>query len=148
MNYYNVLVETYDKRKDSLCDYPYESRFQFISRYIFKFRTHNKELDESFGRKAMEVFKAITEQNIYEYVKDKNNYLNYIFIINLPFFKENTEQENSIFEATWDSYHPFLDAIVFYHDGKEIGPVWFDNDTMWHKFTYHLINFAEEEINT
>ena len=73
----NIIKEIEEIRLQNACG---ESIWLWISNYVFGLTTYDGELDELFCRKIIEVCKVILDRKNFEYIKDKENYINYILV--------------------------------------------------------------------
>ena len=56
------------------------TKYEWAASYIFDLVTYDGGLDELFVKKIIEVCKVILDKTSYEYIKDENNYINYILV--------------------------------------------------------------------
>lgn len=59
------------------------SKLEFVAHETFGLATYDVELDELFAKKIIEVIKVIIERKNFEYIEDKQNYINYILVCQL-----------------------------------------------------------------
>lgn len=77
----DLLQEIYEKRKEQ---YGNEySKLEFISSEVFNLVTYDSELDELFATKIIEVLKVIISGKNFEYIENKQDYINYILVCQL-----------------------------------------------------------------
>ena len=65
-----------------LCD-PEATKYEWAAGHVFNLTTYDGYLDELFTKKIIEVCKIILERKNFDYIKDENNYLNYILVCQL-----------------------------------------------------------------
>lgn len=108
MNYLKLLENSYEMEKRS-SDCPPETRLAFLSEHVFNITTYDGKMDDFFGRKAVEVCAAITNEATFAFIKDPDNYQWFLIICNMPFFCTRLGWGTSIRGAWWD---------IGYDDGK------------------------------
>ena len=75
----------------------------FIGDYVFDFTTYDYEISEIMATNMLEVIDSILSCTASEYIKDKNNYLNFISMINMPFLNDKIEWGCSVRNCWLDS---------------------------------------------
>ena len=94
-------------QEDWRCDQNYEdlSRLAFVGGMIFNFTTYDSSIDEILATKMLEVIEAILNKNTFEYIEgSEENYMNYLTMVNMPFFKYKLSWGTSIRGAWFESY--------------------------------------------
>lgn len=117
MDYLGLLKHSFDvaQAQDEITD-----RLEFLGVYIFDFTTYDSEMDQLFGKKALEVCKAISDKKTFEYQEDEENYKWFLVMVNMPFFKDKLEWGTSIRGAWWALYGDDkfeLNSCGLYEDG-------------------------------
>lgn len=79
-----------------------DDRLEFLSMTVFKFVTYDAELDALFVRKALATCSAISNKDTASMVFDKENYLWFVVMCNMPFFEGKLSWGTSIRYAYWD----------------------------------------------
>lgn len=103
MKHKEKLDELYKEALESpFC--PPENKIQFLGEYIFDFTTYDFSITEILANKMLEVIRAISEKTTFEYIKDENNYLNYLTMVNMPFLANKINWWTSIRWAWFDSW--------------------------------------------
>ena len=60
-----------------------EWKLIFLAEELCDITTYDSDLDLHFGERILNILKVINDGNTFTFIKDKNNYLEYITIINL-----------------------------------------------------------------
>jgi hypothetical protein len=100
-----LLDENYEFWQDGEC--PVESKLEYLSHAIFDFNTYDSEIDVLFAKKMIPVLKCILDKTTYEYQEDREQYINYLLMVNMPFLVDKLEYGSSIRGAwfdEWDEY--------------------------------------------
>lgn len=143
MNYLKLLLESYERAK--LMECPPSSRVEFLAVHLFGFTTYDAELDALFGKKALEVFQAISERSTLEYIKDSEQYRWYITMCNMPFFAERLYWGASIRGAWWSSIQPPVESSGLFMNGEQVSELVFgagESVTDWKNFCSAVIEFS------
>lgn len=108
-----TIEEQYEEWKESEPDVTKE---EFLMGHIFDFDTYDGDLDNFFCHLVVEVIEAILNRTTFDYIKD--NYKNYIIMVNMPFLKNKIDWGTSIRGAWFDAEHKDLmnDIVNFYHN--------------------------------
>lgn len=77
------------------------SRLYYLASHIFGFVTYEDEYGELFARKALEVCAAISGSKTYDYIKEPENRLWYLLMVNMPFFYDKLSWGCSVRGAWW-----------------------------------------------
>lgn len=99
------------------------TKHEWAASHIFDLVTYDGGLDELFVKKIIEVCKVILDKTNYEYIKDENNYINYILVCQILDRFDWIEWGTSI-RGAWfgPSMNPryLLEGteITYYYDGK------------------------------
>ena len=83
---------------------PPENKLQFLGNYIFNFTTYDSYIDELFAYKMIEVIECILYGTTFKYQENRDNYLNYLTMVNMPSLKDKIEWGSSIRGAWFDEY--------------------------------------------
>ena len=71
-------------------------KYEYASMYLFDFTTYDGEIDKLFCTKMSEVMAAILSNKTYDYIENEDNYLNYMYMINMPFLVETIDWGTSV----------------------------------------------------
>lgn len=100
--YKKLLLENYKSACEERCNRDYKlSWMEYLSEYLFEFITENEQLAEVFAHMAVEVCIALSEETTYDYIKDLENYKNYLLMCNMAFFKDKIDWGISIRGSFW-----------------------------------------------
>lgn len=136
INYKDELVRDYELMKEIQPDGEM-GRTEYLSDYIFDFTTYESYMASLFAKKAIEVCKAITDRETFEYIKTDENRQWYLIMVNMPFFVKKLDWGGSIRGAWWD----FREPIVM---SQMVGiPL-----DQWDNFIRAMIEFQLEEVET
>jgi hypothetical protein len=76
------------------------SKLEFTGDYIFDFTTYDNKMDEYFALKMLEVIEALINGSTFTYIEaSRENYINYLTMVNTPFLKDKIEWGTSIRSA-------------------------------------------------
>lgn len=118
MDYKQELERLFQlEMETSIC--PPISRLSFIGNYIFDFTTYDDEMDELLASKMLEVIDCILNNKTFDYHRhgeDKENYTNYIIMVNMPFLKDKIEWGTSIRGAWFDEYGHYSEPQPPYYN--------------------------------
>jgi hypothetical protein len=97
-----ILEKIYqEEKKYSIC---LSSRLDFIGETIFNFTTYDSDANEHFSLKMIEVIECIINKKTFEYQKEnKENYYNYLTMVNIPFLFNKLDWGGSI-RGAWLDY--------------------------------------------
>lgn len=95
MNYPAQLDGLYEAEK-KMDNCPPETRLEFLGGVVFGFTTYDGEVDALFAGKMLEVIEAILEKKTFQYIENRENYLNYLYMVNTPFLSKVLEWGTSI----------------------------------------------------
>lgn len=147
---YRRMLEEGHAETDAFQGNDRTSRLEYLGEYIFDFTTYESEYGELFAKKALEVCAAISEGKTFEYIKEPENRLWYLLMVNMPFFADKLEWGTSIRGAWWGE--PPHKKIEFSSCG-----LWLDNEQLhetmeftreqWGEFIAAVLAFAREEPN-
>lgn len=97
-NFIKILEKEYREQKEyNEC---LGSRLDFIGETIFNFTTYDGDASERFALKMIEVIESIINRTTFEYQKE--NYDNYLTMVNMPFLVGKLEWGSSIRGAWLD----------------------------------------------
>ncbi len=105
MNYKDELVKDYELMKEIQPDNEM-GRAEYLGDYIFDFTTYESFMSKLFAKKAIEVCKAITDRETFEYIEDDENRRWYLIMVNMPFFHPKLDWGGSIRGAWWHFSEP------------------------------------------
>ena len=95
-----------DNYKESIdFGYEYESKIEYVGSEIFDFTTYDGNIDILFANKMIDVIKCILSKTTFEYQKD--NYIDYLTMVNMPFLVDKLEWGSSIRGAWFDEYKEY-----------------------------------------
>jgi hypothetical protein len=108
---YIELLDKHFKEEQHLECAP-ETKMEYLGSSIFDFTTYDGEIDILFAEKMIEVLKAILNKNTFEYIKNKEQYLNYLTMVNMPFLTDKLDWGSSIRGAWFDNWKEYeIDGI-------------------------------------
>ena len=102
----DILDEFYNYEKEMVDEHDYP-KLEFIGSVVFDMDTYDGEMDIHFAKKMIEVLQIIINKENFEYIKNKDNYLNYLTMVNMPFLKDKLEYGTSIRGAWLDEYKEY-----------------------------------------
>ena len=140
MDYLSLLAESYATSQSSEC--PPGSRVEFLAVHIFGFTTYDAELDALFGKRALEVFQAISEGRTLGYIQDKEQYRWYVIMCNMPFFAGRLDWGTSIRGAWWGIMQPTIESDGLFMNGKQIPALAFGCG-QWADFVAAVVAFSK-----
>lgn len=107
-NFIEILEEKFQEEKQwNEC---LDTKIEFIGNTIFDFTTYDSEMDEYFALKMIEVIECIINRTTFDYQKD--NYINYLTMVNMPFLSEKLEWGGSIRGAWIDNFKEYKIAEI------------------------------------
>jgi len=104
-NFKKELDELYKLEQDREC--PPESKMEFLGVAIFDFNTYDGTMDVLFSEKMIEVLECILNRTTFEYQEDKEKYINYLTMVNMPFLIGKLEYGSSIRGAWFDNFKTY-----------------------------------------
>lgn len=141
MDYRKLLERSYEIASVEHND----SKFEYLSNYIFDFTTYDGEIDELFAKKAIEVCSAINTKTNFGYQESPENYIWYLVMCNMPFFADKLDWGTSIRGAWWIYDDIILESVGLYDDeGEQILEMTFNKD-QWHEFIDSISAFCNVE---
>ena len=84
-----------------------DSKMEYLGNIIFDFTTYDGEIDVLFAEKMIPVLKSILERKTFEYQQDKEQYINYLTMVNMPFLTDKLEWGGSIRGAWFDEFRKY-----------------------------------------
>ena len=117
MNYLKLLEESYEE--NSNFDNEEETRYSYLSSYIFDFTTYDSNVDKLFVTTALEVCEAVSTRTTFDYIKEQSGYEKFITMCNMPFFINKLEWGTSIRGAWWDKNKYILESCGIWIDGEQ-----------------------------
>lgn len=100
-----ILEKNY--KEQSLMGLELESKMEYLGSVVFDFTTYHGEMDIIFAEKMIPVLKAIYERSTFEYIKDTEQYVNYLLMVNMPFLVDKLEWGGSIRGAWFDDFNEY-----------------------------------------
>lgn len=79
---------------------PPESKLEFLGDTVFDFTTYDKAMSAAMASQMLEVIECIALHKQFEYQKD--HYVNYLMMVNMPFMQGKLEWGTSIRGAWFD----------------------------------------------
>lgn len=144
MNYLALLEHSFELEK-ALGECPPKSRFAYLSGSIFDFTTYDGELDDLFGRRAVEVCAAINTQTTFDYIESPEQYQWFITMCNMPFFQGRLEWGTSIRGAWWsvpsNQERMKLSSCGLWAGDEQLTDMTFTLDE-WKSFIGAVVSFA------
>ena len=108
--YIELLDKHFKEEQHLQC--PPQTKMEYLGGSIFDFTTYDGEIDILFSERMVEVLKAILNKNTSEYIKDKDQYLNYLTMVNMPFLTDKLDWGISIRFAWFDNWTEYeIDGI-------------------------------------
>jgi len=123
------------------------TRHGYLSNWIFNFTTYDNQISDLFGRKALEVCVAITNESTFDYIED--NYKWFLIMINMPFFENKLEWGRSIRGAWWDLYDDKtfeINSSGLYLNNEQLETLTLD-ENQWKDFITGMYIFVRQVIN-
>lgn len=117
------------------------SRLEYIGESIFDFTTYDSGITEKFAAAALAVCEAINEEKTFEFIKDEEDYLTYLLMVNMPFFKDRLEWGCSIRGAWWNEKQELITCGITVN-GEQVTE-WSFSRHEWEEFIRALIEFSE-----
>lgn len=105
-NFLEILSENYKHCNDTM-NMGLESKEEYVGSMIFDFTTYDGDLYSLFALEMIEVIDCILNRKTFKYIKDKNNYKNYILMCNMPFLVDKLEWGGSIRGAWFYQTKPY-----------------------------------------
>jgi hypothetical protein len=141
MNYRELLDRSYERENAE----EEQSRYAYLSEYIFMFTTYDSEISDEFGQIAVAVCEAVTNRTTFEFIKDPENYRRFILLCNTPFFSDRIEWGTSIRGAWWRFDMIKMDSCGLWSaDGDQLEEISFPPEE-WGTFMQEVIAFARNE---
>jgi hypothetical protein len=117
-NFIEILEKEYQEQKE--CNECLGSRLDFIGETIFNFTMYEGDASERFASKMIEVIESIINRTTFEYQKE--NYDNYLTMVNMPFLVDKLEWGGSIRGAWLDSSKEYTISYDIKIEKDEIEP--------------------------
>jgi hypothetical protein len=146
MDYKKLLEESY-KADAEFFDH-IKTRHSWLSENIFDFTLYDSAMEDLFGKKAVEVCKAISEKTTFDYIKIPDNYRWFLIMVNMLFFQGKIDWGGSIRGAWWEHCGGKPFKVLFTGlgtlDEPINGPLKFTEKT-WLLFIQAVIDFASKK---
>ena len=84
-----------------------ESKMEYLGNVVFDFTTYDSGIDVLFAKKMIPVLKCILDRKTFEYQKNKEQYINYLTMVNMPFLVDKLEWGTSIRGAWFDDFREY-----------------------------------------
>jgi len=140
MTYLKILQYSFANEQGNEC--PPATPAAFLSESIFDFTTYDGDMDDLFGRKAVEVCRAISERKTFAYIEDPANYQWYLLMCNMPFFYPKLSWGGSIRGAWWVHKPITIESCGLWSDGEQILSLTFSQEE-WEKFIVAVCEHAQ-----
>jgi hypothetical protein len=101
----SILDENY--KEQSQMGLELESKIEYVGNVIFDFTTYDGEIDVLFANRMIPVLKSILDRETFEYIKDEEQYINYLTMVNMPFLVDKLEWGGSIRGAWFDNFQEY-----------------------------------------
>jgi len=147
MDYLALLEDSYKIERQ---DDEELTKYEYLSDWIFQFTTYDGSISDSWGKIALEVCIVITDKLNFRYQENHDNYVWYLLMCNLPFFRDKIEWGTSIRGAWWSicgsNTYEIDSCGIYAPTGKQIlTPLVFD-EIKWTKFIHAMCNFTKLEL--
>ena len=83
------------------------SRLEYLGGYVFNYTTYRSDLDEEFAKRTLKIIEVIHKRQNFEFISTEENHVEYITIVNMPFFRDKLEWGGSIRGAWFDEYNVY-----------------------------------------
>ena len=145
MDYLNLLEHSYKETKINTEAESIE-RLEFLADYIFDFTTYENVISSMMAEKAIEVCKAISHRQTFDYIATEDGNLWYLIMVNMPFFQDKLEWGTSIRGAWWDLHGDatFTIESCGLLEGDEQLLELKLNETQWNEFIQAMIEFVAQ----
>ena len=127
-----------------------EGPLEYLADNVFNFTTYESEYSELFARKALEVCTAISDGKTFEYIKEPENRLWYLLMVNMPFFADKLEWGTSIRGAWWaEPPHKRIkfSSCGLFLDGEQLHETMEFTREQWREFIAAVVAFGIQEPN-
>ena len=118
------------------------SKYSWAASEVFELTTYDRDLDEMFVKKIIEVCKVILENRAFDYIRDESNYVDYILVCQLlehfHWIEWGTSIRGAWFEESHQKYYESQPIVKCPYTHAE-GPIPFTVDNL-----KALIEFMEE----
>jgi len=84
-----------------------ESKMEYLGSVVFDFTTYDGAIDVLFAEKMIPVLKCILNGKTFEYQENKEQYINYLMMVNMPFLVDKLEWGTSIRGAWFDDFREY-----------------------------------------
>lgn len=145
MNYLALLEYSFKEHKSVLEDKTL-GRLQYLAENIFNFTTYENIVSSLMAQKALDVCKAISNRETFEYIKSEDGNLWYLLMVNMPFFDGKLAWGTSIRGAFWDLHGDkkfTIESCGLYNSYDEQILKLDFNEYEWLKFINDMIKFSE-----
>ena len=85
----------------------FETKMEYLGSTVFDFTTYDGAIDVLFAEKMIPVLKCILDRKTFEYQENKEQYINYLMMVNMPFLVDKLEWGTSIRGAWFDDYREY-----------------------------------------
>jgi hypothetical protein len=105
---FEIYKKFYEEAKDG-CGY--ENKYEWVCEELFQLATYDSGVSEKWGRRIIDVCKAIIEQRTFDYIEKEENYEPYLMVCQLLDKKNWIEWGTSI-RVSWFEEDFNSDGIV------------------------------------
>lgn len=147
MNRYVDLLEHSYAMTKAMGECPPDSRVEFLCEQVFDITTYDGQMSEIFGRKALEVCKAINDRETFKYIENAADHVWFLMMCNLPFFAKRVSWGASIRGAFWDCYPSKVFVVQSYglwENDDQILRVEF-TEQEWGDFVKAMLEFSAKD---
>ena len=119
----------------------------YLSDHIFDFTTYDYDIDDQLVPMAIGVCKAITQRKTFDFIQDKDRYLWFILMCNMPFFRSKISWGSSIRGAFWDTSETIsIESCGLYDSNQNQTTKLEFKGNEWIAFIEAVIEFQSEEL--
>jgi hypothetical protein len=129
---FDIYQKFYEEMKEG-CGY--NNKYEWVCDELFQLKTYDSGMSEKWGRRIIDVCKAILEERTFDYIEEDGNYEPYLMVCNLLDNKRWIDWGSSI-RGSWFEDDSTSDGII--DDSEEFVPFTIVNLKC-------LIEFVEDE---
>lgn len=100
-----ILDENYKEQSEMGIEL--DSKMEYLGSVIFDFTTYDGEINILFAERMVPVLKCILDRTTFEYQKNKEQYINYLTMVNMPFLTDKLDWGGSIRGAWFDNWKEY-----------------------------------------
>lgn len=136
---YSLKKEIYDGNNNTV--------EKFLSMNIFDFTTYCGYIDSVLVEKAIKACEAINNRTTFDLIKDKDDYIWFITILNTPFFIGKIEWGSSIRGAWWIYGAKEIQSSGLWEGDDQLSKIVFESEKDWKMFISAVIRLYNENKN-